>query len=115
MDYEAPLVLVSIWELGVDIRPNKLKISNYFRLLDKSMDRLKGWQAKLLNMTGRCTLSKSVFTYPLYNMQTNVLPVAVINRIEKSCRKFLWNKVDRIRYLARISWSKVTNPMGLGG
>lgn len=33
--------------LGIDIRPNNLKIINYFGLLDKTMDRIKGWQAKL--------------------------------------------------------------------
>lgn len=102
--------------LGVDIRPNKLKISNYFGLLDKTMDRIKGWQAKLLNMAGRCTLIKSVLnTYPLYNMQTNMLPISIITTLEKACRRFLWNKVDRSKYLARTSWDKVTSPMSAGG
>lgn len=33
--------------LGVDIRPNKLKITNFMGLLDKTMDRIRGWQSKL--------------------------------------------------------------------
>lgn len=33
--------------LGVDIRQNKLKISNFMGLLDKTINRIKGWQAKL--------------------------------------------------------------------
>lgn len=67
-------------------------------------------------MAGRCTLIKSVLnTYPLYNMQTNLLPIGIISRLDKACRKFLWNKVDRPKYLAQISWENVTSPMGLGG
>ncbi|XP_056692071.1 uncharacterized protein [Spinacia oleracea] len=102
--------------LGVDIRPNKLKISNYLALLDKSMERVRGWQAKLLNMAGRCTLIKSVLnSYPLYDMQTNILPTSITSALDKCCRKFLWNKVDRNRYMARLSWEKVTRPINMGG
>ncbi|XP_056688018.1 uncharacterized protein [Spinacia oleracea] len=102
--------------LGVDIRPNKLKISNYLTLLDKSMDRVRGWQAKLLNMAGRCTLIKSVLnSYPLYAMQTNILPTSITYALEKCCRKFLWNKVDRSKYMSRLSWEKVTRPINKGG
>lgn len=73
-------------------------------LLDKTLDRIKGWQAKLLNMAGRCTLIKSVLnTYPIYSMQTSILPDSVIQSLEKAIRKFLWNKVDRSRYMVRTS------------
>ncbi|XP_056688698.1 uncharacterized protein [Spinacia oleracea] len=102
--------------LGVDIRPNKLKISNYLGLLDKSMDRVRGWQAKLLNMAGRCTLIKSVLnSYPLYAMQTNILPASITHALEKCFRKFLWNKVEKSRYMSRLSWDKITRPINEGG
>lgn len=29
--------------IGVDIRPNKLKISNFMGLLDKTLERIRGW------------------------------------------------------------------------
>ncbi|KAL2940936.1 hypothetical protein RDABS01_029286 [Bienertia sinuspersici] len=102
--------------LGVNISPNKLKKSDYFGLLDKTLNKIRGWQPKLLNMTGRCTLIKSVLSsYPLYTMQTNVLPVSVISMLEKNCRKFLWNKVNNSRFLSRTSWSRVCLPLGKGG
>ncbi|XP_056695087.1 uncharacterized mitochondrial protein AtMg00310-like [Spinacia oleracea] len=67
-------------------------------------------------MAGRCTLIKSVLnTYPLYSMQTTILPSMVLRNIEKNCRQFLWNKVDRSRYISRTSWDNVTRPMGVGG
>ncbi|XP_056698546.1 uncharacterized protein [Spinacia oleracea] len=102
--------------LGVDIRPHKLKINNYKGLLDKTMDRIRGWQAKILNMAGRCTLIRSVLSsFPLYAMQTSLIPSTITYAIEKCCRKFLWNKVDRSKYMARLAWDKVTLPTNVGG
>lgn len=95
--------------------PNKVNIS-YLGHLDKTMERIKGWQSKILNMVDRCTLIKSTInTYPLYYMQITLLPTSVNDRIEKGCRKFLWNRVDRSRYIARTSWDKVTRPIWEGG
>ncbi|XP_021770766.1 uncharacterized protein LOC110734956 [Chenopodium quinoa] len=102
--------------LGVNISPNRLKIADYVDLLNKTKSRIKGWQAKLLNMASRCTLIKSVLnSYPLYVMQTTLLPNAVLEELERSCRRFLWNKVDKAHYLPRTSWDKVCLPLGLGG
>ncbi|XP_056692237.1 uncharacterized protein [Spinacia oleracea] len=102
--------------LGVDIRPNKLKISNYLSLLDKSTTKVRGWQAKLLNMAGRRTLIKSVLnSQPLYVMQTNLLPASTIYELEICTRKFLWNKPDQNRYMSRLSWDKITSSVTYGG
>lgn len=48
-------------------------------------------------------------------MQTYVLPIKFIKLSEQRSRKFLWNKVDRSRYIARTSWSNITRTLGLGG
>ncbi|XP_021754892.1 uncharacterized protein LOC110720190 [Chenopodium quinoa] len=102
--------------LGINILPNKLKSSNYLSLLDKTINRIKGWQAKLLNLAGRSTLIKSVLdSYLVYHMQTNLLPISILNNLEKSCRKFLWNKVDHVHYSPRIGRAHVTKPMEIGG
>lgn len=70
--------------LGVDIWPHKLKLSNYLALLDKTLDKIKGWKSKLLNMVGRCTLVKVVLnSYPLYSMQTSLLPISIVNNLER--------------------------------
>lgn len=102
--------------LGVNISPNKLKLSDYTDLVQKTIDRTRGWQGKLLNMAGKCTLIKSVLnSYPVYTMQTSILPCSVISSLEKQCRKFLWNKVNQTHYLTRTSWDSVTKSMVLGG
>ncbi|XP_048490396.1 uncharacterized protein LOC125492264 [Beta vulgaris subsp. vulgaris] len=102
--------------LGVHISPNKLRRSDYLDLLDKTTDRIRGWQAKLLNMAGRCTLIKSVLnSYPLHVMQTNILPIGVLNDIQKNAKRFLWNKVGQRHYISRTSWDQVCKPMIEGG
>lgn len=84
--------------------------------MDKTLEKVKGWQGKLLNMARRCTLIKSVLnTYPLYSMQTSILPSSILCSLEKGCRRFLWNKVDSPHYMPRISWNNVTRPMSMGG
>ncbi|XP_021753742.1 uncharacterized protein LOC110719145 [Chenopodium quinoa] len=102
--------------LGVEIHPNKLKKGDYFGLLDKTFNQIKGWQSNLLNMAGRCTLVKSVLSsFPVYLMQTSILPFSVCEDIERNCRKFLWNKVDKSRYSTRLGWNHITKPMEIGG
>lgn len=84
--------------------------------LEKVKVAINRWQAKYLNMAGRCTLIKSaVSSFPVYGMQSSLLPVSVMNEIEKDCRKFLWNKVDKSHYLARLSWDRICSPTGKGG
>lgn len=102
--------------LGVQVSPNRLKKSDYLDLVQKTKDKISGWQAKLLNMAGRSTLIKSVLnSYPLYAMQTSLLPSSILDDLTKLSKKFLWNKVDRSRFIPRTKWSTVTQPMAGGG
>lgn len=102
--------------LGCNILPNKLRRGDYVGLLEKVKASIRGWQSNFLNMAGRCTLVKSVVaSYPVYSMQSTLLPVSVTKEIEKDCRKFLWNKVDKTHYLARVNWDRVCRPMTMGG
>ena len=102
--------------LGCNILPNKLRRGDYDGLLEKVKNSIRGWQAKFLNMAGRCTLIKVVVTsFPVYGMQTSILPMSVTKEIERDCRKFLWNKVDKTYYMARVSWDRVCKPWMKGG
>ncbi|XP_048491336.1 uncharacterized protein LOC125492674 [Beta vulgaris subsp. vulgaris] len=102
--------------LGVHISPNKLRKLDYLDLLDKTTDKIRGWQAKLLNMAGRCTLIKSVLnSYPLHVMQTNILPIGILDDLKKKIKRFLWNKVGQRHYISRTSWDHVCRPMMEGG
>lgn len=76
--------------LGIPIIPNKLRRADYGTLLEKVKSSIRGWQTNFINMAGRCTLVKSVISsFPVYDMQTALLPVAVTKEIEKECRRFL--------------------------
>lgn len=64
--------------LGNNISPLKLKKEDFYNLLDKTTNKIRGRQARLLNMVGRCTMIKSVLNaYPLYAMQTSIRSVTV--------------------------------------
>lgn len=47
-------------------------------------------------------------------MQTSLLSSSILKTLEKSCRRFLWNKIDKPHYMPRTSWSNVTKPMNMG-
>lgn len=52
--------------LGVNISPNKLSRKGHCLLLNKTKERIQGYQSKLLILAGRCTLIKSVLnSYPV--------------------------------------------------
>ncbi|XP_056698181.1 uncharacterized protein [Spinacia oleracea] len=73
--------------LGSNISSLKLKKNDFYDLLDKTTSKIRGWQAKLLNMEGRCTMIKSVLNaYHLYAMQICILPATVTNELESKYR-----------------------------
>ncbi|KAK9740365.1 hypothetical protein RND81_03G029700 [Saponaria officinalis] len=72
--------------LGVPIVPKRLSV-----LVDKILDRIRGFGCRHLSNGGRLTLVTSV----LSNMHSFwarvfVLPKAVINRVEQLCKTYLW-------------------------
>ena len=44
-------------------------------------------------------------------MQTNLLPISVIDNLQANVKKFLWNRVEKTRYIPRTNWSVVYDPV----
>lgn len=66
-------------------------------------------------MDGRWTLIKYVLSsYPLYVMQNNLIPRSILDELDRTCKKCLWNKVDSVKYIPRTNWDTVTTVLGLG-
>lgn len=79
--------------LGIEISPNKLKKAHNFDLVEKTTNKIRGWQAKFLNMAGRATLIKSVLnSYPIYATQTNLLPISILNHLERNAKDYFGTK-----------------------
>ncbi|KAG8385188.1 hypothetical protein BUALT_Bualt03G0015900 [Buddleja alternifolia] len=61
--------------LGVPIFHDRVSLGSYRSLIDRVQARLFPWKAKLLNLTGRVTLIKSVMAaLPIHTMQSAWLP-----------------------------------------
>ncbi|KAH9722591.1 putative ribonuclease H protein [Citrus sinensis] len=78
--------------------------------------RLTGWNAAHLSFAGRVTLAQSVIqAMPIYAMQTTLLPSSVWNRIDKSCRRFIWDGNSKTPKMSIVGWDKVCLPKNHGG
>jgi len=59
--------------------------------LDKTRNRLAGWQGKLLNPAGRRELVRSVLSaIPIYLLTSLKAPKQLLADLDKARRRFLW-------------------------
>lgn len=70
----------------------------------------------MLLMAGRVILSQSVIlAIPSYVMQGCVLPVRVLNHLDRTNRDFLWGVSELGKKMHMVCWSKITKPKARGG
>jgi hypothetical protein len=102
--------------LGVPLTSKKLSIHHYMPLIDRIVDRIRNWSAKLLSYAGRLQLIRSViFAVTNYWMQCLPLPKKVIQKINAICRSFLWSGGDVVTRKAPVAWDQVCTSKAHGG
>ena len=102
--------------LGIPLLHKKLTLATCAPLLSKTQKRLSGWKSKMLNISGRTTLIKSVLSsIPSYHMQTMLIPKGIIKKIEQQSRGFLWGDETDMKKLHLISWDQITREKRDGG
>lgn len=102
--------------LGMPLLHSRVTKAMYQSILDKVEMRLTGWNAAHLSFAGRVTLAQSVLqAMPIYAMQTTLLPSSVRNRIDKSCRRFIWDGNSKSPKMSMVGWDKVCLPKNHGG
>ena len=95
------------------LRVNK---TTYQSILAKMDMRLTGWNAAHLSFAGRVTLAQSVLqAMPIYAMKTTLLPSPVCYKIDKSCRRFIWDEKSKIHKMSIVGWDKMCLPKNYGG
>ena len=52
---------------------------------------------------------------PIYAMKTTLLPSPVRHKIDKSCRRFIWDRKSKIHKMSMVSWDKICLPKNHGG
>ncbi|KAK2401903.1 hypothetical protein QL285_051464 [Trifolium repens] len=102
--------------LGIPLTSKKLSIHHYLPLIDRIVDRVRNWSAKLLSHAGRLQLIRSVtFVVANYWMQCLPLPKNVIHKINAICRSFLWSGGAVITKKSPVAWDHVCAPKAHGG
>jgi hypothetical protein len=102
--------------LGVPLTSKKLSIHHYMPLVDRIVDRIHSWSAKLLSHAGRLQLIRSVtFAVANYWMQCLPLPKKVIQKINAICRSFLWSGGVTITKKSPVAWERVCASTAHGG
>ena len=102
--------------LGMPLLHLRVNKATYQTILDKVDKRLIGWNAAHLSLAGRITLAHSVLqAMPIYTMQTTLLPASVCGKIEKSCRRFIWDGKSKSHKMSMVGWNKICMPKLKGG
>ncbi|KZV18919.1 hypothetical protein F511_17825 [Dorcoceras hygrometricum] len=91
--------------------------SMYFQpLVTKALNKLKGWENKILSPGGRLVLIKSVLlSLPIYLFHVIEPPGTILHRIEMICARFLWGSKEGQHKTHWISWKQICLPKQEGG
>ncbi|KAJ6843968.1 uncharacterized protein M6B38_295310 [Iris pallida] len=97
--------------LGVPLTVNYARDQDCQGLVEYVQQRVEGWQAAGLSFGGRIELIRSVISAVAHFwLQSILLPVATIRRVERLCADFLWRGG-----MHAISWEQLCRPRKEGG
>ena len=85
-------------------------------ILERMEKKLLGWKQLYLSKGCRLTLLKSILSsLPTYYLSLFIVPKAVVVRLERIQRNFLWgSSVECFKY-PLVAWENVCLPRELGG
>lgn len=103
--------------LGLPLMVGRLRLIHLQPMQDKTRSRLAGWQGKLLNISGRKELIKSVLSaLPVYLHIAMRVPKSFITEMERIMRRFLWAGTEDLRGgKCKVQWTKMARPVKYGG
>jgi len=101
--------------LGMVIGGNPRRMEFWNPIVDKIRSRLATWKGRLLSMTGRLCLIKSVLSsLPLFYLSFFKVPIDVCNQIRSIQAKFLWGWGYEGRKIAWVKWKTICRPIDAG-
>nr|XP_016441126.1 PREDICTED: uncharacterized protein LOC107766791 [Nicotiana tabacum] len=102
--------------LGVPLSAKKLNIHQCLPLVEKIIEIVSCWSARMLSYSERVQLIKSVlFGMQTYWAQIFILRRKIMKMIEIIYRIFLWTSSSATSRKALIAWDKVCQPKAAGG
>ncbi|XP_020673554.2 uncharacterized protein LOC110093109 [Dendrobium catenatum] len=102
--------------LGVKFAMQRLTKADFSSLLQNLHAFTLSWGTRHLSLAGRITMINSVII-PLsfYAISHTLVPRGVLAKVERICRRFLWDKDSAHRSLHYAAWSDITRLRRLGG
>lgn len=102
--------------LGVPLLQERVNKTTFLAIVDNVHTRLSGWKASYLSLAGLGTLIKAVTSgMPNHLMQTNLLPAATLETLDKANGDFLWGSENGKRKIHLMPWEQVCKPKKYGG
>ncbi|XP_074314107.1 uncharacterized protein LOC141649312 [Silene latifolia] len=102
--------------LGVKISHKRLSKIDCNILVDRMINRIRGWNSRKISYSGRLVLVKSILaTIHNHWAQIFVLPVGVMERIHALCRNFLWEGEDKYSKAPLVAWNVLCQSKEYGG
>ncbi|XP_058769981.1 uncharacterized protein LOC131643698 [Vicia villosa] len=102
--------------LGVPLTSKKMSLNHYLPLIERILNKIHHWSAKLLSMAGRIQLVKSVCTaIASYWLQCFPIPKCVIHKIHFVCHTFIWTGGETNSSKSPVAWDTVCKPIKHGG
>ncbi|XP_074282785.1 uncharacterized protein LOC141607328 [Silene latifolia] len=102
--------------LGMPIQTTRLKKKDCECLVDKICSRIHSYGARKFSYAGRLTLVQHVLnSLHSYWASLFVLPKGIIQRIEATCRNFLWDGSAEYRRSPLVAWDTICRPKQEGG
>ncbi|XP_074300936.1 uncharacterized protein LOC141632275 [Silene latifolia] len=102
--------------LGIPIYYKRMTVGDCSRLAERVVMRIHGWGARKLSYAGRLVLVQAVLSQ-LHSFWSRIfiIPLTVMNRIEKICRNYLWSGSDDFHKTSPVAWYKVCTDKKFGG
>ncbi|MCH81819.1 ribonuclease H protein, partial [Trifolium medium] len=102
--------------LGLPVGANPRRCSTWEPLIDKIRRRLRSWGNRFISLGGRIVLINSVLNaIPIFHLSFMKAPTAVIKKIVRIQREFLWGGIKGGRKISWVSWKEVCKPRCQGG
>ena len=102
--------------LGFPLKFSDQGSKDFDFIIQRTQEKLVGWQANLLSLAGRRILIQaSSTTIADYVMQGALLPSRVCQELDRAHRNFLWGSTPEKRKMHMVNWDKVTFPTDHGG
>ena len=97
--------------LGVPLAAQRLQVAHFAPFTDKITLYINSWTASSLSIAGRAELVRSVLQgVECFWLSIFPIPSAIIDRITRLCRNFLWNKRHH-----PVAWKSLCLPKAEGG